>query len=173
MTRYRVVVLAGDGIGPEVTEQATRVLTSVADRFGWQVNSSQLIGAPPTGRGSALPRPRSTRRSTAMPCCWGGGRSSMDGFARSRPEAGLLVLRKRSGLEPSVGAAIAGHTSPLRVEVLHGVDVHRARAHRRLYYGEPGRCGKGNTPMTPVRSSAARRPRQQSAGWRPSTRPTC
>ena len=63
MTRYRIVVLAGDGIGPEVTEQATRVLNTVADRFGWQVELvPHLIGAAAwRATGSALAGGRARR----------------------------------------------------------------------------------------------------------------
>ena len=151
MTRYRVVVLAGDGIGPEVTEQATRVLTSVADRFGWQVELvPHLIGAAAwQATGSALPAAALDAALDSDAVLLGAvGDPSMDQAPReARPEAGLLALRKRLGVfanlrpvrvRPSLATA-----SPLRPEVLHGVDVLIVRELTGgLYYGEPrGRYG--------------------------------
>ncbi len=151
MTRYRIVVLAGDGIGPEVTEQATRVLTSIADRFGWQLELvPHLIGAAAwRATGTPLPRAALDAALESDAVLLGAvGDPSMDQAPReARPEAGLLALRKRlavyANLRPvRVRPALAG-TSPLRPEVLHGVDVLIVRELTGgLYYGEPrGRYG--------------------------------
>ncbi len=151
MTRYRIVVLAGDGIGPEVTDQATRVLGAVADRFGWQVELVPHLvgGAAYRATGSALP-PASL--SAALECdavlLGAVGDPSLDEVPRDdRPEAGLLTLRKRLGafanLRPVRVRPALATTSPLRPEVLHGVDVLIVRELTGgLYYGEPrGRYG--------------------------------
>jgi len=151
MTHYRIVVLPGDGIGPEVTEQGERVLAAVADRFGWQVDlAPHLIGAAALrAAGAALPA--STRAAT-LDCdavlMGAVGDPAMDAAPReSRPEAGLLALRKHLGVYANlrpvrVRPALAG-ASPLRPEVLHGVDVLIVRELTGgLYYGEPrGRYG--------------------------------
>jgi len=151
MTRYRIVVLAGDGIGPEVTEQATRVLGAVADRFGWQVELvPQLIGgAAYRATGTALPPDALAAALDCDAVLMGAvGDPLMDGVPReARPEAGLLTLRKRLGvfanLRPVRVRPALATASPLRPEVLHGVDVLIVRELTGgLYYGEPrGRYG--------------------------------
>lgn len=151
MTQYRIVVLAGDGIGPEVIAQASRVLVAVADRFGWQLELiPHLIG------GAAFRATRSPLPGDTLTAALEGdavllgavGDPTMDAELReARPEAGLLALRKHLGVfanlrpvrvRPSLATA-----SPLRPEILHGVDVLIVRELTGgLYYGEPrGRYG--------------------------------
>ena len=151
MTRYRIVVLAGDGIGPEVTDQATRVLNAVADRFGWQVELvPHLIGGVASrATGSPLPPAALAAALESDAVLLGAvGDPSMDDAPReARPEAGLLALRKRLGvfanLRPVRVRPALATASPLRPEVLHGVDVLLVRELTGgLYSGEPrGRYG--------------------------------
>jgi 3-isopropylmalate dehydrogenase len=151
MTQYRIVVLAGDGVGPEVTAQATRVLQTVADHFGWQVELvPHLVGAAAwRATGSPLPAAALDAALDSDAVLLGAvGDPSMDSAPReARPEAGLLALRKKLGafanlrpvrVRPSLATA-----SPLRPEILHGVDVLIVRELTGgLYYGEPrGRYG--------------------------------
>lgn len=151
MTTYRVTVLAGDGIGPEVTEQAERVLVAVAERFGWRIDFSRhLIGAA-AWRSTGSPLPADSL-AAALDCdavlLGAVGDPSMDNAPReARPEAGLLTLRRRLGafanLRPVRVRPALVHASPLKPELLHGVDVLIVRELTGgLYYGEPrGRYG--------------------------------
>jgi 3-isopropylmalate dehydrogenase len=151
MKPYRIAVLPGDGIGPEVIAQAVRVLEAVGDRFDLQFALETLpIGA----AGVAVaknPLPPETRaavvRSDAV-LLGAVGDPSLDSAPRElRPERGLLELRKLLGvfanLRPvTVHPALLG-CSPLKPERLRGVDVLVVRELTGgLYYGEPrGRNG--------------------------------
>jgi 3-isopropylmalate dehydrogenase len=151
MKPYRIAVLPGDGIGPEVIAQAVRVLEAVGERFDLQFALETLpIGA----AGVAVaknPLPPETRaavvKSDAV-LLGAVGDPSLDSAPRElRPERGLLELRKLLGvfanLRPvTVHPALLG-CSPLKPERLRGVDVLVVRELTGgLYYGEPrGRNG--------------------------------
>jgi len=151
MKPYRIAVLPGDGIGPEVIAQAVRVLEAVGERFDLQFALETLpIGA----AGVAVaknPLPPETRaavvKSDAV-LLGAVGDPSLDGAPRElRPERGLLELRKLLGvfanLRPvTVHPALLG-CSPLKPERLRDVDVLVVRELTGgLYYGEPrGRNG--------------------------------
>jgi 3-isopropylmalate dehydrogenase len=146
MTRYTVAVLPGDGIGPEVTGEALRVLRAVADLFGFGLETEEhAIGAAGVAQaGSALP-PRTRSAVTQADAVLLGAvgdpaLATADG--ERRPEAGLLALRKLLGayanLRPVAVHPALRHASPLRPERLEGVDLLIVRELTGgLYYGEP------------------------------------
>ena len=146
MTRYTVAVLPGDGIGPEVTGEALRVLRAVADLFGFGLATEEYaIGAAGVVQaGSALP-PRTRSAVTQADAVLLGAvgdpaLATADG--ERRPEAGLLALRKLLGayanLRPVAVHPALRHASPLRPERLEGVDLLIVRELTGgLYYGEP------------------------------------
>jgi 3-isopropylmalate dehydrogenase len=146
MTRYTVAVLPGDGIGPEVTGEALRVLRAVADLFGFGLETEEYaIGAAGVAQaGSALP-PRTRSAVTQADAVLLGAvgdpaLATADG--ERRPEAGLLALRKLLGayanLRPVAVHPALRHASPLRPERLEGVDLLIVRELTGgLYYGEP------------------------------------
>jgi len=151
MTTYRIAVLPGDGIGPEVIAQALRVLEAVGERFGLRFALETLpIGAAAVDVANN-PLPPETRaavvKSDAV-LLGAVGDPSLDSAPRElRPETGLLALRKLlnvyANLRPvAVHPALAG-CSPLKPERLRGVDVLVVRELTGgLYYGEPrGRNG--------------------------------
>ena len=126
-----IAVLAGDGIGPEVTAEAVRVLKAVADRFGHEfVFTEALIGgAAIDATGSALP-PRTIdacRSSEAVLLGAVGGPKWSDPGARVRPEQGLLDLRRTLGLYANLRPVRAIDSmldaSPLKAEIVAGVDL--------------------------------------------------
>src|SRR6266498_651649 len=151
MKTYRIAVLPGDGIGPEVIAQAVRVLEAVGERFDlrfaletFPIGAAAVVVAndplPPETRAAVL-------RSDAV-LLGAVGDPALDGAPRElRPETGLLALRKLlkvyANLRPvAVHAALLG-CSPLKADRLRGVDLLVVRELTGgLYYGEPrGRNG--------------------------------
>jgi 3-isopropylmalate dehydrogenase len=126
-----IAVLAGDGIGNEVTAEAVRSLKAVAARFGhaFQFESALLGGAAIDATGSALPPATLALAERADAILLGavGGPKWSDPNAAVRPEQGLLQLRKSLGLfanlRPVVPHAAVLDASPIKAELLHGVDI--------------------------------------------------
>ena len=129
--KARICVLGGDGIGPEVTAEAVRVLEAVAGRFGHDFEFVEALvgGAAIDASGSALP-PRTIdacRTSDAVLLGAVGGPRWSDPGARVRPEQGLLELRRTLGLfanlRPVRTQPAVLEASPLRPEVITGTDI--------------------------------------------------
>ncbi len=147
MTRA-VTILPGDGIGPEVAAQATRVLHAAAERFDVAIDmSSALIG------GAAIdaentPLPEQTLalcdKSDAVFLGAVGGPKWANVPVDLRPEQGLLDLRRALGLfanlRPAVTYPELADVSPLRAERLSGVDIIIVRELTGgIYFGKRGR----------------------------------
>jgi len=129
--KARITVLGGDGIGPEVTEQAVRVLQAVAARFGHEFEFTPALigGAAIDASGSALP-PRTIdacRSSAAVLLGAVGGPQWSDPGARVRPEQGLLEIRRTLGLfanlRPVRSMPAMLDASPLKPEIVRGADI--------------------------------------------------
>jgi 3-isopropylmalate dehydrogenase len=144
--QYSISVLPGDGIGPEVTAEAVRVLRAIADLFGYRIETAEhAVGAAGVEvAGVALP-PR-TRDAVVEADAVLLGAVGHPALAAAegerRPEAGLLALRKLLGvyanLRPIAVHPALRHASPLRPERLEGVDLLIVRELTGgLYYGEP------------------------------------
>jgi 3-isopropylmalate dehydrogenase len=126
-----IVVLPGDGIGPEVTAAAVRVLADVADKFSHRFTMSEhLIGGCSIDRtGSALTDETvsACRASDAVLLGAVGGPRWDDPAAKVRPEQGLLRLRKDLGLfanlRPVRTHPVLAGSSPLRPEKVKDVDL--------------------------------------------------
>ncbi|MDP2871079.1 MAG: 3-isopropylmalate dehydrogenase [Bacillota bacterium] len=141
-----VAVLAGDGIGPEVTAQAVRVLQLAAGLAGVRLTLSPgLIGGQAIDAcGEPLPAATLDLCLGADACLLGAvGGPAWDGLAPARrPEAGLLALRKGMGLYANI-RPVACHpalaaSSPLRPDLVAGADlvVYRELGGG-IYYGQP------------------------------------
>jgi 3-isopropylmalate dehydrogenase len=150
MSRYTLAVLPGDGIGPEVTAEAVRVLRAVADLFGHRLDLSEYaVGAAGVAEaGTSLPpRTREGVRDAHAVLLGAVGHPALAAAeGERRPEAGLLALRKLLGayanLRPVAVHPALRHTSPLRPERLEGVDLLIVRELTGgLYYGEPRSLG--------------------------------
>ncbi len=146
MKEYQVTVLPGDGIGPEVTGEAVRVLQAAGERFGLQFDlSHHAVGAAGVAA-AGDPLPAETRAAVvkADAVLLGAvGDPSLDHAPRQlRPESGLLALRSLLGvyanLRPVTTNPALAFCSPLKPEHLAGVDILIVRELvGGLYYGEP------------------------------------
>src|SRR5262245_15816650 len=142
----RVVVLPGDGVGPEVTEQAVRVLREIGDVHGHDFHFAEHPVGGVAIRQAGTPLPRATLDAclAADAVLLGAiGSPEFDHLSSAeRPEAGLLRLRKALGgfanLRPvNTYRALAG-ASPLRSEIAAGTDILFVRELLGgLYFGEP------------------------------------
>jgi 3-isopropylmalate dehydrogenase len=154
--RLKITVLPGDGIGPEVIEQALRVLKTVAETYGHDFSFRDgLIGGEAI-RQAGTPLPGATLdaclESDAV-LLGAVGSPEFDALAPSqRPEAGLLTLRKALGcyanLRPVKCYEPISDCSPLRAEVIAGADLLIVRELLGgLYFGEPrGLSDEGDSP---------------------------
>jgi 3-isopropylmalate dehydrogenase len=142
----RITTLPGDGIGPEVTAQAVRVLTEIARGFGHQLQIEQKeIGGEALGKfGNPLPDATIQSCLASQAVLLGAvGTPAFDHNPRElRPEAGLLRIRKELGafanLRPAVFYPALAACSPLREEIVRGTDILIVRELLGgLYFGEP------------------------------------
>jgi 3-isopropylmalate dehydrogenase len=142
----KLTILPGDGIGPEVTDEAVRVLESVAQAFGHDLRLTRkdVGGAALLSSNDPLPD------DTLQACLSSGavllgavGGPAFDKFpSHLRPERGLLRLRKELGLFANLHPAICfpaiEEYSPLRPEIVRGTDLLIVRELLGgLYFGEP------------------------------------
>lgn len=148
-----VLVLPGDGVGPEVISAATHALEAVALRFGHRlaVTRDLIGGAAIVEEGVPLPARTLRRARQAGAVLLGAvGLPRFDGNPpEERPEKGLLDLRSALGvfanLRPVAALPSLAGRSPLRQEVVQGADLVIVRELTSgLYYGEPrGISGTG------------------------------
>lgn len=144
--KLRIVVLPGDGVGPEVTEQAVRVMREVAGIHGHSFHFEEhpVGGAAIRAFGAPLP-PATLNACLAADAVLLGaiGSPEFDHLGTNqRPEAGLLRLRRALGgfanLRPVTSHRAVAHVSPLRREVIEGADILFVRELLGgLYFGEP------------------------------------
>ncbi len=145
-----IAVLAGDGIGGEVTDEAVRVLTAVAVRFGhaFEFQPALLGGAAIDATGQALPAATLAlaRRADAILLGAVGGPKWSAPDALVRPEQGLLQLRQALGLfanlRPVVPHPAVLHASPIKADLLTGVDIMVVRELELtggIYFGDKSR----------------------------------
>jgi 3-isopropylmalate dehydrogenase len=143
-----IAVLAGDGIGGEVTTEAVRALERVASRFDhrFEFEPALLGGAAIDATGEPLPPPTLALAQRADAILLGavGGPKWSDPDATVRPEQGLLQLRKALGLfanlRPVVPHPAVLHASPIKAELLRGVDIMVVRELTGgIYFGEKTR----------------------------------
>ena len=131
MTHHRVVLLPGDGIGPEITAVTRQLLDVVANRHGFQLDfDEQLIGgAAIDATGDPLPdKTLDACRSADAVLMAAIGSPRFDTLPREkRPESGLLALRSGmslfANLRPVKIVPALIDASSLKPEVIEGVDL--------------------------------------------------
>jgi 3-isopropylmalate dehydrogenase len=124
-------LLPGDGIGPEIVEQARGVLGAIAERFGHTfVFDEYLMGGcaiDATGDPLPIATLEACRASDAILLGAVGGPQWSDPEAKTRPEAGLLALRKElelyANLRPVRAFDALVGSSPLRRRIVEGTDI--------------------------------------------------
>lgn len=141
-----VVLLPGDGIGPEVTAQASRLLTRVAELYHHPIRlSTHPVGGAAIEQ-SGQPLPASTleacRAADAVLLGAVGHPKYESNQPSDRPEAGLLALRQALGgfanLRPAICHPALADRTPFRAERLQGADILIVRELLGgLYFGEP------------------------------------
>jgi 3-isopropylmalate dehydrogenase len=131
MVTAAITVLGGDGIGPEVTAEGVRALEAVAKKFGhsFHFESALMGGVAIDATGEPLPASTLAACQKADAVLLGavGGPKWSDPNAKVRPEQGLLGLRKALGLfanlRPVVPHPAVLDASPIKAQLLHGVDI--------------------------------------------------
>ncbi|HEX7722581.1 MAG TPA: 3-isopropylmalate dehydrogenase [Pyrinomonadaceae bacterium] len=144
--QLNLVVLPGDGVGPEVTAQAVRVLREVANTYGHRFHFEEHSVGGVAIRETGSPLPAGTleacRQADAVLLGAIGSPEFDHLSAPHKPEAGLLQLRRELGgfanLRPVRSYAALIGTSPLRSEIVDGANILFVRELLGgLYFGEP------------------------------------
>ena len=142
---YKIVILAGDGIGPEITNEAVRVLLLISQKskdFEFKLQPELFGGAAIDVHGKPLPEQTLKACEEADAMLLGAVGGPKWGVAKIRPEQGLLDLRVHFDLYANVRPALFPSQSlvdhsPLKPEIAAGTDIIVVRELvKGLYYGK-------------------------------------
>ena len=153
--KFKIAKLPGDGIGPEVVEQAVKAVDAICAKFGHEVEYSfGYVGACAIDKyGDAYPKETHETCLNADAVLFGAvGDPKYDNnpTAKVRPEQGLLAMRKQLGLfanlRPVETFKSLVHKSPLKEELVDGADFLCMRELTGgMYFGAKGREDNGDT----------------------------
>lgn len=153
--KLKIAKLPGDGIGPEVVEQAVKAVDAVCARFGHEVFYTYgYVGACAIDRfGNAYPQETHElcmESDAVLFGAVGDPKYDNDPTAKVRPEQGLLAIRKQLGLYANLRPVETFKSlvdkSPLKTELVDGADFLCIRELTGgMYFGEKGRKDDGNT----------------------------
>ena len=149
-----IAVLPGDGIGPEVTNEAIKVIDVISKKFAHKINISEgLTGAVAIDK-KGNPYPDETHQiceksDAVLFGAIGDPKYDNDPSAKVRPEQGLLEMRKKLGLYANIRPTIVFESlinnSPLKKERIQNTDLIFVRELTGgIYFGERGRKDDGN-----------------------------
>lgn len=144
--RLNITILPGDGVGPEVTREAVRVLRTVLDTYGCEASFEEHAIGGVAIRQFDNPLPEATIGACLASDAVLLGAVGAPEFESlppgQRPEAGLLGLRQALGgyanLRPAIAYKAIADCSPLRSEVVDGANILFVRELLGgIYFGEP------------------------------------
>ena len=128
---FKIAVLPGDGIGPEISEQGVAVMTAVCEKFGHKVTYDYAICGADAIDKVGDPFPEETFQAclhadAVLFSAVGDPKYDNDPTAKVRPEQGLLAMRKKLGLYANIRPVETFdcliHKSPLKDELVRGAD---------------------------------------------------
>lgn len=129
--KLRIAVLAGDGIGPEISNEGIRALNAIANRFGHTFEYTEALCGAAAIDAVGDPFPEATFQICAQSdavlfSAVGHPRFDNDPSAKVRPEQGLLAMRRKLGLYANIRPVqtfdCLVHKSPLKDEIVSGAD---------------------------------------------------
>lgn len=129
--KLKIAVLAGDGIGPEISVQGVNVMQAVCDKFGHEVAFTEALCGAAAIDAVGDPFPAETLQvckaaDAVLFSAVGDPRFDNNPTAKVRPEQGLLAMRKQLGLFANIRPVQTFdcliHKSPLKDELVRGAD---------------------------------------------------
>lgn len=127
----KIAVLAGDGIGPEISAEGVKVMKAVCNKFGHQVTFTEALCGAAAIDAVGNPFPEETLKAcqdadAVLFSAVGDPRFDNNPNAKVRPEQGLLAMRKQLGLFANIRPVQTFdcliHKSPLKDELVRGAD---------------------------------------------------
>ncbi len=161
MKKYNICVIKGDGIGPEIVDEAIKVLDTVSSKFEFELNYEHVLlgGEAIDVLGSPIPNETLEAALNSDAVLLGAiGGPKWDNLERNlRPESGLLKLRKGLGafanLRPAIVFDELVDASTIKPDVLKGVDMLVVRELTGgLYFGQPRKKEENSAYNTMVYS---------------------
>jgi 3-isopropylmalate dehydrogenase len=153
--KLNIALLAGDGIGPEVIDQAVKVSNAIAQKFGHDITWTPALTGAAAIDAVGEPYPDEThdicmKADAVLFGAIGHPKYDNDPSAKVRPEQGLLKMRKKLGLFANVRPTFTFPSllekSPLKRERIEGTDlVFLRELTGGIYFGEKGRKDDGET----------------------------
>ncbi|MGB7757381.1 MAG: 3-isopropylmalate dehydrogenase [Salinisphaera sp.] len=152
----RILVMPGDGVGPEICREAVRVLEVLAADHGLDIELDEALvgGAAIDVEGDPLPESSLAAAREADAVLFGAiGGPAWDNLERAkRPESGLLRLRSELGLFANLRPAILypqlAHASALKPDMVSGLDIMIVRELTGgIYFGKPAGSGRNEAGL--------------------------